>query len=265
MNPEALMPAAAELAELAGGVAHRHFRAGVRVETKRDGSPVTVADREAEQAAREWVERRFPRDGIIGEEFGRARPEARRRWVIDPVDGTKTFVRGVPLWGTLVAVVEGDEILAGAAFFPALGELLAAAPGAGAWWNGARCHVSPVTELAQATAVTTDEEFRAAPERRADWERLAGRVALTRSWGDCYGYLLVATGRAELMTDARLAEWDAAPFLVAVREAGGVFTDWTGRVTAFGAGAIATNAGIARQARELLDVPAGVARGAGHA
>src|SRR5690349_11919797 len=108
--PGLLMHAAAEVARVAGAVALKHYRsAGLRVEAKGDGSPVTVADRESETAAREWIERRFPKDGILGEEMGLARADARRRWVIDPIDGTKTFVRGVPLWGSLVAVAEGDR------------------------------------------------------------------------------------------------------------------------------------------------------------
>ena len=112
-----LFEAAQELARRTGGVALRHFRSALAVEKKTDGSPVTIADRSAEQTAREWISRRFPDDGILGEEFGALLPSAKRRWLIDPIDGTKTFVRGVPLWGTLIAVCEGDTVLAGAAFF----------------------------------------------------------------------------------------------------------------------------------------------------
>ena len=135
---QTLMQAAADVARIAGRVALSYYRSALSVETKRDGSPVTIADREAERAVREWVAERFPRDGVLGEELGSDRPEARRRWIVDPIDGTKSFVRGVPLWGTLVAVAEGEEVLAGAAFFPAVDELVAAAPGEGCWHNGAR-------------------------------------------------------------------------------------------------------------------------------
>jgi histidinol-phosphatase len=116
---ESLMYAAADVARVAGDVALRHFRSALHVETKGDGSPVTIADREAERAAREWIAARFPGDGILGEEEGLTDASAARRWIVDPIDGTKTFVRGVPLWGTLVAVATGDEVLAGAAYFPA--------------------------------------------------------------------------------------------------------------------------------------------------
>ena len=251
--PGVLMQAAAEVARVAGAVALGHYRsAGLRVEAKGDGSPVTVADRGAETAAREWIERRFPRDGILGEEFGLTRGEARRRWVLDPIDGTKTFVRGVPLWGTLVAVVEGEQVLAGAAFFPAVDELLAAAPGQGCWWNGTRCRVSDVAALADATVLITDERFPENPERRAPWRDLAARAAVSRTWGDCYGYLLVATGRAEAMADDVMNPWDAAAVQPIIEEAGGVFTDWRGRPTAFGGSAIATNAALAAEIRAAV-------------
>lgn len=250
-----LLEAVADAARSAGQVALRHFKSTLSVERKQDGSPVTIADRSAEQFAREWIAARFPRDGIVGEEFGAVRTDAARRWIIDPVDGTKSFVRGVPLWGTLVAVCDGDDVLAGAACFPALDELLAAAVGRGAWWNGARCSVSAVGAVEEATVLATDHRFTSTPERRAGWNRLADRAAVARDWGDCYGYSLVATGRAEVMIDGVLSDWDAAALFPAIREAGGVFTDCAGRVTPFGKSAVATNAALAREARALLEVP----------
>ncbi len=252
MSAQELLQAAAELARVAGDVAMGHFRGGVTVETKGDGSPVTIADRAAERAAREWLARRFPDDGILGEEFGAEHDDAARRWILDPIDGTKSFVRGVPLWGTLVAVAEGETVLAGAAYFPAVGELLVAAPGEGCWWNDSRCRVSDVSRLEEATVLTTDERFRGTPERGAGWQRLAERARVSRSWGDAYGYLLVATGRAEVMVDARMSAWDSAALQPLITEAGGVFTDWDGAATAFGGSAVATNAALAGEAREIL-------------
>jgi histidinol-phosphatase len=247
-----LLDAVTDVARLAGGVALQHFKRGISVEWKSDGSPVTVADRAAEQAARDWIVRRYPEHGILGEEQGETRPGAAYRWVVDPIDGTKTFVRGVPLWGTLVAVAMGDTVLAGAACFPAVDEMIAAAPGAGCWWNGSRCRVSSVASLGDATVLTTDERFRRTPEHVDGWRSLAARSAVSRSWGDCYGYLLVATGRAEVMIDGVVGPWDTAPLLPIIAEAGGVFTDWSGRATAFGGSAIATNALLAREARSIL-------------
>jgi histidinol-phosphatase len=233
-------------------VALRHYRTNLTVETKADGSPVTIADRAAETAARAWVQSRFPQDGVLGEELGEERPGAARRWVIDPIDGTKSFVRGTPLWGSLVALCEGDRVLAGAAYFPAVDELLAAAPGAGCWWNGSRCRVSSVATLADATVLTTDERFPDRPERAAGWRSLAAAASISRSWGDCFGYLLVATGRAEVMCDGTLSVWDAAALQPIIEEAGGVFTDWLGVPTVFGGSAVATNRLLADQARAVL-------------
>ena len=243
---------AAELARITGTVALRHYRTNLTVETKADGSPVTVADRAAETAARAWVQSRFPQDGVLGEELGEERPGAARRWIIDPIDGTKAFVRGTPLWGSLVALCEGERVLAGAAYFPAVNELVAAAPGAGCWWNGSRCHVSSVSSLADATVLTTDERFPENPERAAGFRALARGASVSRTWGDCFGYLLVATGRAEVMCDGTMSVWDAAALQPIIEEAGGVFTDWLGVPTVFGGSAVATNRLLADEARATL-------------
>jgi len=245
------MEAAEAVARVAGEVALRHYHRGVTVETKGDGTPVSVADREAEDAARRWLELRFPADGILGEEQGSARPDARRRWILDPIDGTKTFVRGVPLWGTLVALAEGESVLAGAAFFPAVNELVVAARGEGCRWNGRPARVSPVERLEVAAVLCTEVSLGSAAQQRG-LASLAARAGLVRTWGDCYGYLLVATGRAEVMVDGVMAPWDAAALQPIVEEAGGVFTDWSGRPTAFGGSTVATNAALAREVRAVL-------------
>ncbi len=250
-----LLEAVQEAARLAGNVALRHYRTALEVISKADGSPVTIADRGAETAVREWITRWFPDDGIEGEELGIIRPEAARRWIVDPIDGTKTFVRGVPLWGTLIAVAERDQVLAGAAYFPVVDEIVAAASGEGTWWNGSRCAVSSVDRLDRALVLTTDPKFSADAAKRAAWQRLNDRAALTRTWGDCYGYLLVATGRAEVMVDPVMAAWDSAAFLPIIEEAGGVFTDWFGNRTGLGGSAIATNAAIATETRALMLSP----------
>lgn len=246
-----LMFAALEAARIAGDRAMRSYRRDLEIETKADGSPVTDADRRAEEAAREWIEERFPGDGIVGEELGTERPEASRRWFVDPIDGTRSFVRGVPLWGSLVAVAERDRVLAGVAYFPAAGEVVTAGAGIGCFRNGERCRVSEVSELGQAVVLATDARARDA-ERHEGWCRLAARASLARTWGDCYGYLLVATGRAEAMIDPVLQDWDAAAIQVIIEEAGGAFTDWDGAETAFGGSAVATNAALAEAVRAVL-------------
>jgi histidinol phosphatase-like enzyme (inositol monophosphatase family) len=250
-----LLQAVEEVARLTGTVALEHYRTRLDVETKRDGSPVTIADRAAEEAARTWISTRFPSDSILGEEFGADGDQTARRWIIDPIDGTKTFVRGVPLWGTLVGVTRGEEVIAGAIYCPAVDEMVAAAVGEGCWWNGSRARVSECRELASATLLLTAAEFPEHPDRASRWRSLAADTVVARTWGDCYGYLLVATGRAELMLDNMMSPWDAAALVPVVREAGGEFSDWNGRVTAFGDGAVATNAALARGLRERLGVP----------
>ena len=244
-----LLQAVHEVATRAGARALSHWRRGIAVEWKADGSPVTRADREGETVAREWIAARFPADAILGEEFGHTPGTSGRRWLIDPVDGTKTFVRGVPLWGTLVAVLEGDTVLAGAAAFPAVNESLSAATGQGCWHDGVRAAVSTVARLEDATLLTSDMGAPVPVERQRVIERLAQRAAVARTWGDCYGYLLVATGRAEAMLDVRMGDWDSAALLPLIQEAGGVFTSWEGKATGVGGSAVATNAALAETIR----------------
>jgi histidinol phosphatase-like enzyme (inositol monophosphatase family) len=255
-----LLHAAADVARVAGDLALRHFRAGpaggaIAVETKGDGSPVTAADRAAEEAAREWLARRFPGDGVLGEEFGVTGRGAARRWILDPIDGTKTFVRGVPLWGTLVACVEGDGPARPCSPAPRTSP-----PSASSWpppRRGVLVERAPrprvdVDALGAALVCTTDPKFSHRPERRARWRRVEDAAAHARTWADCYGYLLVATGRAEAMVDAVTGDWDSAALLPIVEEAGGVFTSWEGARTGLGGSAVATNAALAGEVRRLL-------------
>ena len=241
-----------EVARIAGDIAMTHFRTALVVEAKRDGSPVTEADRAAEQAARDWIASRFPDDAILGEEGGESAGTSGRRWLLDPIDGTLSFVHGVPLWGTLVAVTEGDRVLAGCAYFPAVGEIVSAEVGRGCWWNGQRARVSETSTLAGATVLITDERSFRQPALREGWRTLTGEATLARTWGDCFGYLLVATGRAEVMVDPVLNAWDSACFRPIIEEAGGVFTDLAGNRTAFGGSAIATNAKLDRAVRDYF-------------
>jgi len=250
-----LLEAVAEVSRVAGDVALRYFGTGVSVERKGDGSPVTIADQSAEQAARAWISARFPNDTILGEEFGLTGTGSGRRWLIDPIDGTKSFVAGAPLWGTLIAVVEDEEVLAGAINCAAAGELIAAARGEGAWCNGVRSRVSAQAVLADAVVLITDERFPGRPARRESWRALAAQAGVVRTWGDCFGYLLVATGRADVMVDDRMNPWDSACLMPIIEEAGGVLTDWKGHRTAFGGDTIATNRDLAVPVRSLLVTP----------
>ena len=243
-----------EVARLCGEVALSHFRKDLRVEIKTDGSEVTRADRDAEAAARSWIAQRFPGDSILGEEMGWHPNSVGRRWIIDPIDGTRSFVRGVPLWGSLIALEVDGSLVAGAINCPATKDLLVAARGRGCWHNGSRTSVSEVDSFSTATILTTDSRFRTNPARHERWVDLVSQVGTTRGWGDCYGYVLVATGRAELMVDDRMSPWDVAALIPVVEEAGGTFTDWSGG-RGIGPDAVASNAALATTFREKLGIP----------
>lgn len=235
-----LLGVAVDVAWTAGRRTLAYFATGAAgVEWKSDETPVTRADREAERIARELLRARWPEHGVLGEEEGETNPGAPIRWVIDPVDGTRTFVRGVPLYGTLVAVELEGEPVVGVVYLPALDEMVAAARGLGCTVNGRPCRVSPVDRLDEALVCVTDELT--ARRRSSAWLELAARSAMQRTWGDCYGYVLVATGRAEVAIDPVMNRWDCAALLPILEEAGGRFTDWTGRRTVDGGDAVASN------------------------
>jgi histidinol phosphatase-like enzyme (inositol monophosphatase family) len=248
-----LLAVAVEVAREGGRRTLAHFQAGGSVDTKADGTPVTRADREAEAAMRARITRTFPDHAILGEEEGESGGSAPWRWIIDPLDGTRTFVRGVPLFGTLVGIERDDEPVVGVIHLPALDETVAAAHGEGCTWNGRRCHVSTVDRLPDALVVVTDE--RAARARSTAYERIVARTAMQRTWADCYGYALVATGRADVALDPAMNVWDCAALLPVIEEAGGRFTDWRGRRTIRGGEAVATNGTLHDETLRLLAEP----------
>ena len=245
-----LLELAVEAALAGGRRTLAYFNSGEPVEWKADGSPVTAADREAEALMRRIIEGAFPGHGILAEEGGEKPGRQPFRWIVDPLDGTRTFVRGVPLFGTLVGLEANGEPILGVVYLPALDELIAAARGEGCRWNGRTCHVSTVNRLDDALLVVTDE--RTARARSGAYERLSARTQLQRTWADCYGYMLVATGRAEVALDPVMAVWDCAAILPIVEEAGGHFTDWRGRRTIHGGEAVATNGALQREVLTLL-------------
>jgi len=248
-----LLDVAVDAARAGGARTLPYFNAGVAVEWKDDGSPLTNADRESERAIREIVGRVFPDHGILGEEEGETRGAAPYRWIIDPLDGTRSFVRGVPLYGTLVGVERQGEPVVGVVYLPALDELVAAAQGLGCTWNGRPCRVSGVERLDAALVATTDE--RTARRRSGAYLRLADATALQRTWADCYAYVLVATGRAEVALDPIMNVWDCAALLPIIEEAGGRFTDWRGRRTIDGGEAVATNGLLHARVLAILAEP----------
>jgi len=236
-----LLELALEAAREAGEVALRYFERDVLVEWKSDQTPVTVADREGEKLLRGRIEKRFPDHGIVGEEFGVVRAHAPYRWILDPIDGTQSFIHGVPLWGVMIGVERDGESVLGVVHFPALRETVWARAGGGAWWNGKRASVSRVARLEEATLLTTDLRLFENQRLRAGFDQLRARVKFERTWGDCYGHTLVATGRADIMLDPIMSEWDACALLPILEEAGGRFSDWSGVRTVRGGNAISTN------------------------
>ena len=244
MNPAhlaELLSAARSMALAAGEITLRHYGAMLAYRDKADGTPVTVADREAEVAIRTMIGSRYPTHGVLGEELGDRNPGAAIRWIVDPIDGTLSFMRGVPLYAVLIGIeVEGDAVV-GVAHFPALGETLAAARGQGCTFNGTPCRVSDTASLSEAVVCTTDEKARVDGPYQAGWQTLRGCARMSRTWGDAYGHALVATGRADVQVDPILNPWDAAPLLPIITEAGGRFTTVEGIASIHGGSGISSN------------------------
>ncbi len=241
----ALRGFAVEIAREAGTATLPHFRRGVQVETKSDDSPVTVADREAEQFLRARITERFPEHALVGEEYGSDGREARGRWIVDPIDGTYSFIHGVPLYSNLVAFEWDGEAVVGVINLPAIGECLHAARGQGCTWErpGQRqpARVSRVSTLAEARLGVTTIKNTIAFERYEAYRRLLETCQHDRGWPDAYGYALVATGRAEIQLDPIMSVWDTAALFPVLTEAGGTLTDWSGNPTHTAPEAIATN------------------------
>ena len=249
--PSELLAFATDVAVRAGQATLPYFQTSLAIDTKSDQSPVTAADREAESIVRARIAERFPDDAIFGEEFGESGSGA-RRWIVDPIDGTRSFIRGVPLYGVMIALEIGGEVQLGVLHFPALGETVAAQNGAGCWWNGQRASVSNVASLSQSLVLATDCEHPGAGES-SPFAGVRAAAGMVRTWGDCYGYALVATGRAEVMFDAVVAPWDVAALIPIVREAGGVITSAEGGPAWPASSIIATNAALASEVRSLMD------------
>lgn len=225
---EGLLTEASELAQAAGSLTLDWFRrSGLEIDSKVDGSEVTDADRSAERFIREELQRRHPSHSIIGEEQGGLFEPGNMTWIIDPIDGTRGFVRGVPLYTTLLAVADDSGPLVGVIHVPVLNSTVAAARGMGCWHDGQRCSVSTVSDLDGALVNTSSYDT------FSDSALIALKTsnALMRTWGDAFGYYLVATGQAEAMIDPICSPWDLAPMPVILEEAGGKFTDFTGEGT----------------------------------
>ncbi|MFV1969127.1 MAG: histidinol-phosphatase [Pirellulaceae bacterium] len=246
----ARLETALAIARAAGERTLNDFQRGnFTVERKSDNSPVTRADREAEQLMRAAITDRFPRDAIVGEEFGEQPGTSGFTWVLDPIDGTKSFICGVPLYAVLVGIVYDRIGVAGVILIPGLDECVYASQGRGAWYvqgdaEPRAARVSTRERLSDGLFVTSQIDSFAECGARDVYERLEQTAYITRTWGDAYGYLLVATGRAEVMVDPLMNVWDAAAIQPVIVEAGGSFTDWRGEPTIYHGEGVATNAHV---------------------
>lgn len=216
------------LADAAGAAIRPLFRARFDIETKQDASPVTQADRAAEAAIRAILERERPADGIIGEEYGNAREGADRLWVLDPIDGTRSFIAGRPIFGTLIALVEDGAPVLGVIDQPIIGERWIGASGQPTVLNGAPARTRSCTRVAEAHLATTGPRL-FAPDEQIGFERLMGAARDTLWGGDCYNYGLIASGHLDLVAEAGLKLYDFAALVPVVEGAGGVMRDWQGR------------------------------------
>lgn len=247
-----LLSFAEQLGREAGELTQRYFKEGFTPERKADRSYVTVADRAAERYLRARIEQAFPDDGILGEEEVERSGESGRRWILDPIDGTYSFVHRVPLYGVLIGLEVDEEPILGVVNLPGLGDLVSAIKGHGCFWNGERVQTSSVRMLDEALLLATSFEACQEHQAAAGVKRLRRKVNASRTWGDCYGHILVATGRAEIMLDPVMSIWDCAALLPILEEAGGTFTDWKGESTIRGGEAISTNGRVFREVMETI-------------
>lgn len=236
---------------------------GLAVEWKQDQTPVTLADRGAEQLLRERIAAKFPQDAILGEEFGESAGTSGYRWILDPVDGTKSFVSGVPVFGMLIGLQHHGNCVAGVCGFPALDEVVYAQQGSGTWRRRGssdpmKCQVRSTSKLSDALFCFTSAGGWDSANHWDTFTRFTRSTRLSRGWGDCYGHVLVATGRADLMIDPALAIWDAAALIPIVTEAGGEFLDWTGQQTVNGGNGISVVPGLRAETFRVLHDTSGL-------
>ena len=241
---------ALQMSDEAARLILKYFRAdGLLVESKSDDSPVTVADRGAEQLMRERLATTFPDDAVLGEEFPNVPGRSGYRWIIDPIDGTKAFIHGIPLFGTLIGIEFDGRMVAGVCRLPALDEVVFASEGDGCWWQiGAaaakRTRVTNVSTLAESRLMFTEPTHWTTTGRFDAITGLMNQTKIARGWGDCCGHVLVATGRAEIAVDPLMSPWDIAALIPILREAGGHCTDWKGAETTTGGDGVSTNAAL---------------------
>ena len=249
------LEAARAIARQAGELAMRYYRTGLAFDAKEDDSPVTRADRECEQLIARKLEEAFPEDGLLGEEGARKESRSRRRWIIDPIDGTRDFVRGNISWAVLIGLEASSEVVAGCAYLPAMGELYSAARGSGAWLNEVRIQASTISGCAQAV-LCLDSFTRVAEKPFAgpllQWMQQFWAV---RSMGGCLDALMVAGGRADIWIETDAKPWDFAPLKVIAEEAGARFFDFGGGNSIYAGNGVICAPGLEREVRQFVTGP----------
>ncbi|MDE2820879.1 MAG: histidinol-phosphatase [Chloroflexota bacterium] len=240
-----------ELAGASGDVIMRYFRSDIAVETKSDESPVTIADKQAEEIMREMIMKAYPAHGIIGEEFGNHNEDAEYQWVLDPIDGTKSFVSGTFLFGTLIGLMKDGQPIVGAIHHPLTSHLLIGAGGE-ARLNDEIVRVRPTRELREAVMLYTDFIHVGQYQNGIAFQQLMGKTKFNRTWGDCHGYFLLATGYADIMLDPIMHLWDIVALIPIIEGAGGKITSWNGGPPLSGNGVIASNGPLHSQVLRVL-------------
>jgi len=215
------------LADISGEVIRKYFRTDVSVESKKDSSPVTIADKQAEAVMRESIMNNYPAHGILGEEFGSVNQHAEYQWILDPIDGTKSFICGAITFGTLIALVKNNEPILGVINQPILNEFLIG-DNIETNLNGQKVMVRNCDSLSNAVLLTTDHFNIGKYQNQKNFDELAKKVKYYRHWGDCYGYYLVATGYADIMIDPVMSVWDSMALIPVIKGAGGIITDYQG-------------------------------------
>lgn len=243
---------ASVLAEISGRILCRGFvKSAIAVEEKADRTIVTASDRDAETQMRDYLSRTFPDHGIVGEEFGSERPDAEFVWYLDPIDGTISFVTGVPLFGTLIGLCYQGTPILGVINQPILNQLCIGTS-THTTLNGKSIRVGKTNKIYDATLLTTDFSHISKHQDPESFQALHCQVKQARTWGDCYGYLLVASGRADIMLDPIMKVWDLMPLIPIIQGAGGVITDWSGQSPVGASSCIASNQTLHSQVLETL-------------
>ena len=248
-----LLAFANTLADRAGDLLRDyHARADTPVEIKPDGSPVTIADKECEKHLRAWISEQFPAHGVIGEEFGEDRPDAEFVWILDPIDGTKSFIPRVPLYGLLFGLLYQGKPFLGVIEQPITRQRVVG-DGQHTLYNGHPARVSSQCELSPALLLTTDIKNVAKYQDNAAWQRLLQATGTFRTWGDCYGHMMVAAGLGDIMADPILNPWDLLPLIPVLQGAGATISDWKGGDPIASANIIAANPWLHEQVLTVLN------------